>query len=176
MARTSNSALASPEAAGQGRRLTGRAVFAILAAFFGVVFTVNAVMITLAVDTLPGTVTDSAYRSSQRYNQTIAEARERAERGWKVDAHVARDPSGAAAVTMSLRDRNGAPLERIAVTAQLMHPAHRSNDRAFDLGRTGPGAFAGTADNVASGAYDLIIAIEREGETTFRTRNRVMLP
>lgn len=160
----------------QGRRLTGRAVFLILAGFFAVIFTVNAVMISLAIDTLPGTVTDSAYRSSQRYNQTLAEARKREARGWTVDAHVARDPSGAAAVTIGLRDRNGAPLDRIAVTARLMHPAHRGNDRTFDLGRTGPGAFAGTTGNVAAGAYDLVIAIDREGETTYRTRNRVMLP
>jgi nitrogen fixation protein FixH len=176
MDQSSRVAPTSPEAAGPGRRLTGRAVFIILVAFFGIVFTVNAVMISLALDTLPGTVTDSAYRASQRYNQTLAEARERAERGWTVDAHVAREPSGTAAVTMSLRDRSGAPLERVTVTARLLHPAHRSNDRAFDVGRTGPGAFAGTADHVAPGAYDLVIAIEREGETPFRTRNRVILP
>jgi len=177
MARTPSPALAPAGMAPQAeRRLSGRGVFLLLAAFFGVVFTVNAVMISLAIDTLPGTVTDSAYRASQRYNQTLAEAGEREARGWKVDAHVAREPSGTTAVTISLRNREGGPLDRVAVTARLMHPAHRNNDRVFDLARTGPGAFAGTTDTVAAGAYDLVIAIDREGETTYRTRNRVMLP
>lgn len=172
-------ALISPEAtdtARPGRQLTGRAVFLMFLAFFGVIIAVNGIMLTVAIDTLPGTVTDSAYRSSQRFNQSLAEARARDGRGWRVDANVAREASGTAAVTISLRDADGAPIDRIAVTARLLHPATRTNDRAFDIGRTGPGTYAGTVDNAFAGAQDLVIEVTRDGEVMYRSRNRVLLP
>lgn len=172
-------AIASPETprnTRQPRPLTGRMVFAMFVAFFAVIIAVNGTMLTLAIDTLPGTVTDSSYRSSQRFNQTLADAREREARRWAVEANVARDASGTAAVTISLRDSDGAPIERIAVTARLLHPAARSNDRAFDVGRTGPGLYVGTADHALAGAQDLVIEATREGEVLYRSRNRVLLP
>ncbi|WP_168201808.1 FixH family protein [Phreatobacter aquaticus] len=172
-------AIASPETpreARQPRPLTGRMVFAMFVAFFGVIIAVNGTMMTLAIETLPGTVTDSSYRSSQRFNQSLAEAREREARRWAVDANVARDGSGTAAVTISLRDAEGAPVDRISVSARLLHPVTRSNDRTFDVARTGPGTYVGTADQAQAGAQDLVIEVKREGETMYRSRNRVLLP
>jgi nitrogen fixation protein FixH len=172
-------AIASPETpreTRQPRQLTGRMVFAMFVAFFAVIIAVNGTMLTLAIGTLPGTVTDSSYRSSQRFNQSLAEAREREARRWAVDANVARDTSGTAAVTISLRDAEGAPLDRIVVAARLLHPANRSNDRTFDVGRTGPGLYAGTIDQALAGAQDLVIEVRREGEVLYRSRNRVLLP
>ncbi len=43
-------------------------VFLGFVAFFGVVVTVNAVMLSLALDTMPGLTTDSSYKASQRFN------------------------------------------------------------------------------------------------------------
>lgn len=158
------------------RRLTGRGVLLIFIGFFGVIFAVNAVMLSLAFDTMPGTTTDSAYRASQRFNAGLAAAREREARGWRVEARSSRDPSGVAAVTIGLRDAEGAPLERVQVSARLMHPVHRANDRSLDVMRTGPGLYAATADDVAAGAHDLVIEVERDGVTLYRSRNRIMLP
>lgn len=163
-------------ASGGPRRLTGRHVLAILVGFFAVVIAVNAVMLTLALDTMPGTTTDSAYRASQRFNADLAAARARDVRRWSVDARASRDPSGAAAVTVSVREAGGAPVERIEVSARLVHPVHRIYDRSFDVARTGPADYAGTASNVAAGAHDLVIEVARDGETLYRSRNRIVLP
>jgi nitrogen fixation protein FixH len=158
------------------RRLTGRAVFLGFLAFFAVVVTVNAVMLSLALDTMPGLTTDSSYRASQRFNSDLAAARLRDARGWKVEARVDRDASGIGAVTVSVREPEGAPVERVTVKAQVQHAARRANDRSFDVTRTGPGAYAGTAEGLVAGAHDLVVEVERDGETLYRSRNRVMLP
>lgn len=158
------------------RRLTGRMVFFGFVAFFGVVVSVNAVMLSLAFDTMPGLTTDSSYKASQRFNRDLAAARQRDARAWKVEARVDRDAGGSGAVTVSVREPEGAPVERITVKASVQHLARRANDRTFDVARTGPGAYAGTAEGLVAGAHDLVIEVERDGETLYRSRNRVMLP
>jgi len=58
-----------------GRPLTGRSVLFCLLAFFGVIISVNIAMMTLAVETLPGTDVDSPYSAGLAYNQEITAAR-----------------------------------------------------------------------------------------------------
>lgn len=157
-------------------RLTGRMVFAGFVVFFGIIIAVNALMLTLALDTMPGTTTDSSYRASQRFNRDLAAARERTARGWNVDARVERNPTGIAAMTVSVRESAGTPVEQIRVTARLMHPVHRVNDRVFDVSRSGTGLYAGTTEGVVAGAHDLVIEIDRNGEVLYRSRNRIVLP
>jgi nitrogen fixation protein FixH len=158
------------------RRLTGRMVFLGFLAFFGVVVSVNAVMLSVALDTMPGLTTDSSYRASQRFNRDLAAARLRDARAWKVEARVDRDASGIGAVTVTVREPEGTPVERITVKAQAQYAARRANDRSFDVVRTGPGLYTGTAEGLVAGAHDLVIEVERDGETLYRSRNRVMLP
>ena len=64
------------------RPLTGKVVLAVLVAFFGIVFGVNGLMMTLAIKTLPGTEVDSAYAASLAYEREIAAARGQDQRGW----------------------------------------------------------------------------------------------
>ncbi len=71
--------------------LTGRTVFFLLVAFFGVVIGVNLVMMRFAIKTLPGTEVDSAYSASLAYEKEIAAARDQNARNWQVDAHVERE-------------------------------------------------------------------------------------
>ena len=52
--------------------LTGRKVFILLVAFFGVVIGVNLVMMKFAIQTLPGTEVDSAYSASLAYEKALA--------------------------------------------------------------------------------------------------------
>lgn len=156
--------------------LTGRTIFWRMVAFFGLIIVVNAIMMTLAISTLPGTVTDSAYRSNQRFNEELAQARTRLALGWRVEAHVDRTAEGIAAVRVTLADRAGAPVEGHAVTARLMRPADPKADRTFEAVTARPGLFTGTAEGVSHGAYDLIIEARRDAELVYRSRNRVMLP
>ena len=162
--------------AGQARPLTGRAVLAMMVGFFAVVATVNAVMIALAVDTLPGTVTDSAYRSSQRFNAELAAARTRAAGGMAAAAHVERLADGSARLDLTLRDGEGRAFGASDVVARLVRPLEPRADRSFSLSAAGAGRLAGTAQDVAQGAYDLVVEARDAGRLVFRSRDRVVLP
>ena len=76
--------------------LTGGMVLLMLVVFFGVVFGVNGLLATLAIQTLPGTEVDSAYSASLGYAKEITAARDQDARAWKVNAHVQRAPDGGA--------------------------------------------------------------------------------
>src|SRR3954463_3220687 len=89
--------------------LTGRKVFFMLVAFFGVVIGVNLVMMRLAIRTLPGTEVDSAYSASLAYEKEIAAARYQNARGWKVNGHVGRGGRGGPPLKIEAPDTGRLP-------------------------------------------------------------------
>jgi nitrogen fixation protein FixH len=151
------------EPEGSGFRLTGRHVLLIFVGVFGFIFAVNGWMVWKAVDSFPGVVTRSPYSESQRFNKTIAEAREQAARGWRVDARADRTPDGRVVVRLEAHDAGGAPLSGVAFKATLQHPANRSLDHAVPLPAV-PGA-AGVFEGIATGVGEGKWGLEVEGLT-----------
>ncbi|MEW6639566.1 MAG: FixH family protein [Pseudomonadota bacterium] len=164
-----------PQPAAPARPLTGRAVLVTVVAFFAVVISVNVVMMTLAVKTLPGTEVDSAYRASLAYGSEIKAAEAQTQRHWRVDAHLARAPDGRAALQVEARDRDGAPLDGIAFSGRLERPADQHGDRAVTLAGAGQGLYRGAVSDIAPGQWDLVIEGEQAGERVFLSRNRIVL-
>jgi nitrogen fixation protein FixH len=144
-------------------------------AFFGVVIGVNAVMIKLAIDTLPGTEVDSAYAASLSYNAEIRAAHDQDGRGWRVVGKVERSPDGAAAVRVEARDARNAPVSGVAFAARLSRPTDRRGDRTVALGEREAGLFAGRAFDVAAGQWDLVLEATNGSERVFLSRNRLTL-
>jgi nitrogen fixation protein FixH len=146
-----------------------------LVAFFGIVIGVNSVALKLAIDTLPGTDVDSAYRASLAYNAEIEAAAAQAARGWSVLGQVERGADGHAAVMVEARDAGNAPLIGLAVSAQLSRPTDKRADRTTFLVERESGVYLGTVRDLAPGQWDLVIAAERGTERLFLSRNRVVL-
>jgi len=157
------------------RPLTGRVVLLCLVAFFGTVIGVNMLMMKYAIDTLPGTEVDSAYRASLAYEGEIAAARDQNRRNWKVDAHVERNANGSALVRLDARDANGAPLSGLKFSGRLERPTDKRVDREVELSESGIGSYRGSATDVLPGQWDLIIEGEARGARLFLSRNRVIL-
>ncbi|WP_322515245.1 FixH family protein [Rhodopseudomonas palustris] len=157
------------------RQLTGRVVFVSLIAFFGVVFGVNGLMMTLAIKTLPGTEVDSAYAASLAYENEIAAARDQEKRGWKVDARVERRPDGRATLRVEARDRTGLPLSGLKFFGRLERPADKAGDHELVLAEIDSGVFQGDADGVAPGRWDLVLEGDQDGNRMFLSKNRLML-
>jgi len=157
------------------RPLTGRTVLIVLLTAFGVVFGVNGLMMKYAIDTLPGTEVDSAYRASLKYQSEIAAARDQAQRDWRVDAHVARRADGAATLRVEARDRAGAPLGGVHFVGRLERPADKRDDRDVALADVGSGIFRGDARGIAPGQWDLVLEGERAGVRVFLSKNRIVL-
>ena len=155
--------------------LSGRTVLICLLAFFGVVIGANLIMTKFAMDTLPGTEVDSAYRASLAFNSDIAAARAQEQRGWRVSAHVERKADGVAFVAVEARDRNGAPLSGIDFTARLARPTDKRADRIVVLNNRGAGAFRGAAAGVDPGQWDLVIEAEGAAGRLFLSTTRILL-
>jgi nitrogen fixation protein FixH len=162
---------ASPSA----KPLSGRTVLVWLIAFFAVVLSVNAVMTKLAIDTLPGTDVDSAYKASLAYNSEIHAAQEQAARRWSVTGHVSRNSAGGAAVDVTARDAADVPLTGLAVSVHLSRPTDKRADRVFALGERGGGRYRGEVSDVSPGQWDVVIEADRGAERLFLSRNRVIL-
>lgn len=150
----------------QPRRLTGRQVLWILIASFGFIFAVNGTMAWLAEKSFPGLVSNDAYREGLEYNKTLAARAAQSALGWRADVTV----TGAGTtrtVTASLRDRDGHPLDGMAVTARLVRPVVAGFDRKLALAEGAPGVYRTEAVLPALGNWRLEIDATRPA---FRAR------
>jgi nitrogen fixation protein FixH len=165
----------TPTDAGE-RRLTGGKVLAMLLAFFGVVAAVNALMMTLAIGTMPGLDARNGYDPSQRYNAEIAASRAQAARGWRQDASVILS-DGAAVVALTLTDSEDRPVTGLEIAAELAHPATRGLDRASRMIEIAPGRYTARVADVRPGLWTLGIVARPDaaGEPLWRGRTRLMV-
>jgi nitrogen fixation protein FixH len=155
--------------------LTGRKVLVILVAFFGVVISVNVIMMRLAIGTLPGTDVDSAYTASLGYGKEIAAAHDQSARNWRVDAHVQRGTDGGATVQVEAHDNGGRPMTGLKFQGRLERPTDKRADLPVDLAEVGIGVYRGSAAQVAPGQWDLVLEGDAAGQRMFQSKNRVVL-
>lgn len=154
--------------------LTGRMVLFGMVAFFLVVAGVNGVMMTLAIRTMSGVDTRSAYEDSQRYNGEIARMQAQAARGWQAEASLLRSGSDAG-ILLALSDRDGKPVQGLRVVASLQHPATRAEDRSAALTEIAPGRYEARLAELHGGGWTLAFQARRGEELQFTSRNRILL-
>ncbi|WP_298252946.1 FixH family protein [Bradyrhizobium sp.] len=157
------------------RQITGRFVLIAVVSFFAVVISVNAVMMRLAIATLPGTEVDSAYSASLAYQREIRAAHQQSERNWKVDAHVERSADGTTRLNVDAKAQDGSSLAGLSVFGRLERPTDRRADHVFEVSESGGGGYRGMAHGVTAGQWDLVIEADRAGKRLFLSRNRVVL-
>lgn len=155
--------------------LTGRKVLFMLVAFFGVVISVNMVMMKLAILTLPGTDVDSAYRASLAYENEIAAAHDQNARDWKVDVHIERAPDRGATLEVEARDSEGRPMSGLKFKGRFERPTDRRADQPVTLAETGIGIYRGSAALIAPGQWDLVLEGDAAGRRMFLSKSRVLL-
>jgi len=157
----------------EARQLTGLMVLLYLLAFFGVVMSVNGVMIYEALSTMTGVDTDSAYQAGQMFERDVAMAKAQGSRHWRVDAQLTPSSSGAR-LEVTAHDETGQPLTGMRAFAAFQRPTDRRLDRDIELVEDSPGRFQGSAE-IMAGQWDLVIELSRQGEQLFRSKNRVVL-
>ena len=155
--------------------LKGGHVLAMFIAFFAIVASVNATMMTMALRTMPGLDARNGYDPSQAYNREIAASRVREAHGWRADAAVALE-GDVAHVSLSLVDRAGRALPDARVVARLRHPTDRRRDREIVLAGGGS-SFAGDAPGISQGFWDLVIEARQATDEapSFVSRQRIRL-
>lgn len=156
------------------REVTGTTVLICFVGFFGVVATVNGIMMHAAITTFAGTETSSSYKAGLAYRQEEAAASAQSALNWQVDGRIIRAPSGEAVLTVDVKDTKRAPVYDIDITARLTHPLNARLDHDISLSRAADSSFRGVTDATA-GQWTLIIEMSRGGERVYRTKSRVVL-
>lgn len=133
---------------------TGRHMFAILAAFFGVVIAVNVTMASYATSTFGGVVVENSYVASQEFNRWLAEAEAARALGWSADA--IRREDGRIEVTVT----GAPPGARLSATAR--HPLGRMPDETLTFESIGAGSFVSN-ERLARGRWTLRLEVEAGG-------------
>lgn len=101
--------------------------------FFVVIALVDTVMVTLAVTTHTGTVTDHPYEKGLAYNKVVEAAQAQKNLGWKgqIDFKVTDGNSGV--LTFTLTDESGAVIIPDSVKADFFRPAQAGMDFSIVL-------------------------------------------
>ncbi len=159
-----------------GKPLTGGKVLAMILAFFALIIVMNlGILLPNAIATFRGLETDSAYRTSQEFNTTLAGAAEQQARGWQIEAFVERRADGSAYAEITTRDADGNMLPAMQGAIVLERPADSNLDRPATLERIGYGVYEATFADVPAGQWNLVLTFQEGDEQLFHSRNRVML-
>lgn len=106
-------------------RITGRMVLAGFVAAFAIIISVNLALAYYAVSSFPGLEVENSYVASQTFDARKAE---QVALGWSVRADVEGDK-----VRLSIRSRDGAPVEVAKLNAVLGRATHIADDMTPDF-------------------------------------------
>lgn len=129
-----------------GRRTAGWWYPWIFVGCMMVVIAVNVVLAVFAIDTFPGLEDTDYYHKGLKYNSNLEAAQVQAERGWRMD--LAFVPEAGAPeerrgrLQASFTDRDGNPLNRLAVEALLTRPTREGYDFGVPLSPDGGGVYS----------------------------------
>jgi len=165
--------LAEDRRPGAAQGLTGAKVLAILLLFFGSVFSVNALMAYYALSTFRGEVADHPYEVGLAFNNEIAAARAQEARRWRVEVAFPHDGDGKR-VEVSAHDAEGSAIVGLKLIATFKAPVDASRDRAVELVERRPGVYAARVP-VADGRWDFEFAAQRDGDTLFQSKSRILI-
>ncbi len=111
--------------------MTGRRVWWYFVAFFGLVVSVNAVMVTLAIRTHSGIVTEHPYEKGLAYNQVVEAEKQQEALGWKGIINYKNN-----ALFFDLRDQNNQAITPERTTATITRPTQQGMDFTIELKNT----------------------------------------
>ena len=136
------------------QRFTGKHMFAILVAFFGVVVAVNVTMARFASSTFGGIVVENSYVASQEFNGWLDEAEAQKALGWSAAPEFIKDGK----VELVL---DGVPAGAKA-SAVARHPLGRLPDQELTFVSIGPDTYM-SDESLEPGRWILRIELEAEG-------------
>lgn len=144
-------------------------------AFFGIVFAVNALMVTISVATWNGLVNDEPYDRGIRYNAKLEAARAQDALGWRTELDFARDgETGHGRLSLGVSDRDGNGIERARAYARFHRPTHEGHDFLVQLVPQPGGGYGAPVALPLPGLWEVRVQIDH-GETSYRFTDRVFV-
>ena len=148
---------------------------------FGLVFVVNAILLTLATVTFNGFETREPSNRRNGYNDKIAASAEQARLGWNGSLSLrplsagSADGGRTARVTMTFTGAEGHPLDGLDVAVLVWRPTQEGLDRHVELPPTGPGTYARDITFPLPGLWELRVSAGRGDSVQWRTIERIDL-
>lgn len=137
------------------QEVKGWHVLMVLCAFFGVTIGVNAYFVTVALQTAPGEYQKKSYLQGLRYNEVIAARAAQAAEGWAAEVQTRTRHDGIFELTVVMKDKNGGPLNGLAVSGNLKRPAQSEWDHELVFELAGDGVYRTELKNVQPGQWRL---------------------
>jgi nitrogen fixation protein FixH len=135
---------------------------------FGVIISVNAVLVYAALTTFTGVTTERSYDRGRAYNQVIAEAARQDVLGWRPAVALADG-----VLTVSVTDREGLPVGG-RMEGVLVRPLEGAALN-LDFAAAGPGRFLAFAPLPAKGQWEARLTLTGERGERLDIRERVVL-
>ena len=157
-----------------GFRLTGWRVLSIFLACFGLIMSVNILMVYYALTTHRGEIADHPYEVGLAYNTEITAAQAQDQRHWAVDVSAHRGADGLVHVETTLKDAAGLALSGLNVVTKLQAPADMRRDVKVVLVEDAPGHYQGQLQ-AAAGGWTLDLEASQGGQSVFISHNRITL-
>ncbi|MEX0582274.1 MAG: FixH family protein [Sneathiella sp.] len=159
----------------EGKRLTGRHVALMLAAFFGLMFAVNGILVYFALGSFSGVSESDAYKRGLSYNQEIDQHARQTARNWHSDIEFVQTGAVQGLLTLDIRDADGRVLEGMRVVATIRRPVIDGTDQEASLLYDGM-KYHTDLSVVGPGQWDTSILVHGGGyEEPYRLDKRVWL-
>ena len=158
---------------GSQKRLTGKHVLLMLIGFFGLVMSVNAVFVYIAVTGFSGIETEDAYVKGLAYNETLAAAEAQKALGWRVNLDTEGLGGDALQVVAEFRDRQGYPLNDLSINVELRRPTNEGFDQRTSLSLEGEGRYLSTVALPLKGQWDLYLVAENAKGDKYHLEQRL---
>lgn len=162
--------IASNEAPRVRGGMTGPKVLAWCVGFFVSIGAVNVYMVTSALESQPGLVTDHPYERGLAHNDVLAAEAKEQGLGWKL-AFTATD----GVLAINLKDAAGQPVTVDQIDVRLLRPSDVNLDRKLELVADGAGQWHATIDGATAGLWHLAVVAER-GNDRYDSYETVVLP
>ncbi len=134
--------------------------------FFAVFIILDSIFVYIAITSQTGVVTDKAYEKGLAYDSLLEESRLQKELG--VQHEVSYD---APLLKLSLKDRDGHPIEAAKVTAKMIRPVQAGYDFELILTPVDSGVYAAELHVPLSGLWTAKMEAQWDGQS-YRTTYR----
>ena len=149
------------------RGFTGRHMWMLALAFFGVIIAVNVGMAIVASRSWTGLVVDNSYVASQQFEDKRRAHEAQRSAGWQAILTYA--PGVAKLVIV---DGARSPIDLGDVTIKLNRPVGGHDDKVLELERAPTGGYEATVD-LPPGAWDATVTAPRTALGPFELRERI---
>lgn len=153
--------------------IRGKHVLIAVLGMFGIVILVNLTFVYFALDSWTGLTTENAYQEGLAYNQVLAARDAQRDLGWQGDLSLGTASSGEDSVTITLKDKSGAPLSGLELTGKLRRPTREGIDQSLIWQEQAPGAYNALVALPQRGNWDLVFSASDGRNPPFEMKVRL---